>query len=1364
MCYTRFTQRRALFSGHEQSGRQVNNDMAAGFRYICDFLENRCDSDTFTVDDLRNEIIRAGYESYSSKWLKIKLLEKYGDHIVFAHQTGRPNVICFEDICTHLITEYWDNERKASTEEESERIVRMAGKLVAAGIRDLDLGMTVYPSAADVTDSLSDNCSGDKWVPSLLDILLKELISAKIKAKAMGQCIVQAARPRTALMPLPLALTVSIDSVCGSSELIKETARLGFCASYDELIRFKQSVVSAKHSTSPVIDEDALVGVSVVNHDDVTERTSTPLPEQPQPIPFTQFVADNVDHDIRTIDGYGTFHGMGIISASAHSGQGMHAPHMEIPVIPRQASRLLSVDVTRNVGVPITPYNKAPKSGLSKVTFEPLQHLHYPTVQPAVVNLSLLWHFCCFLDMSDKLTPNWSGFMQQVTCGPHSSVAHIDLHPVIDLSPNDESCVYSTLLYVDGQARLLGLPVTCITFDQPLWLKAVDICLANDLNIVCRLGGFHLLMSFLGCIGHIMAGAGLEDIFLLNYGPNTVQHMMSGKAFDRAVRGHLLLERALMQLLLELVLGDVSSPEGGQLSSSELQDLHAVCTAVMQAEVDADNSLLLCSDTVVKVSCMVADLKCRLSTQSRTGRLWIQYLSFIQMFKNFIIAERTGNWHLHLSTTADMLCVFAAAGHQNYAKSARLYVQMMNQLPVSHPWLYEQFVTCGFHTVRRTDRFWAGLSTDLLIEQTLMKSLKSQPGLTHGRGMTEPVRHTWVHSMHETARFHLALKSAVNLTSGDAVHTDCGQMRKKRDVKDCQKVTEWLQLHNPFSSPDTRLTALQSGITANEADCVTCDATYSVGSDIQAAFDGIPFLDASIKKKRCVKTIAHLIAQGQQIDHRLVDIDSSTLFYRLIVLVERSPNITSYFNYELTTTPCSLFNGFTMNKAGKAALGKLLKQNVAESNCTGASDIFVIDGGALLHHVKWLRNVPLSDTMSQYVTLVKKRYGRNSIVVFDGYETGPSIKDHEHQRRQKKATALTPDVICSDDTVVSDSQQAFLANQHNKIQFIRLLSERFRKEGVSVIQAKGDADTDIVSTALHEAHSKTVTVAADDTDIFILLLHHHSPQLHDIHLLSQTVNKKSGKCASISIRELHKKLGRETCRQLPAIHAIGGCDTTSGLFGVGKGTVFRKLTMDMKFVHQTAVLQDPDASIVDVLKAGMTLMLAIYGVKSDGSLNDTRYRMFCNMAASSLSRPKPQKLPPTEGAAKYHIMRSHLQAVCSVSLKSDALNPCEWGWKVVTDELMPITTDLPPAPDDLLTVIRCKCKTACISSLCSCRKNNLHCVTACANCHGDSCMNVSKVSPADADDDVNGSFDGHGSFYLDFDDCDDEEIVHCDDS
>ena len=46
----------------------------------------------------------------------------------------------------------------------------------------------------------------------------------------------------------------------------------------------------------------------------------------------------------------------------------------------------------------------------------------------------------------------------------------------------------------------------------------------------------------------------------------------------------------------------------------------------------------------------------------------------------------------------------------------------------------------GVHVVRRSNPLWAGLSTDLVIEQVLKRSLKTSGGLTRGRGMTERQR------------------------------------------------------------------------------------------------------------------------------------------------------------------------------------------------------------------------------------------------------------------------------------------------------------------------------------------------------------------------------------------------------------------------------------------------------------------------------------------------------------------------------------------------------------------------------------------------------------------------------------------------
>ena len=87
-------------------------------------------------------------------------------------------------------------------------------------------------------------------------------------------------------------------------------------------------------------------------------------------------------------------------------------------------------------------------------------------------------------------------------------------------------------------------------FDQSLYMKAVDISSASGLDILCRLGGFHTLMSFLVSIGYLMKGTGLDELLLLIFGPNTVEQILSGKNYARCLRAHVLTYLALHKVLL----------------------------------------------------------------------------------------------------------------------------------------------------------------------------------------------------------------------------------------------------------------------------------------------------------------------------------------------------------------------------------------------------------------------------------------------------------------------------------------------------------------------------------------------------------------------------------------------------------------------------------------------------------------------------------------------------------------------------------------------------------------------------------------------------------------------------------------------
>ena len=65
-------------------------------------------------------------------------------------------------------------------------------------------------------------------------------------------------------------------------------------------------------------------------------------------------------------------------------------------------------------------------------------------------------------------------------------------------------------------------------------------------------------------------------------------------------------------------------------------------------------------------------------------------------------------------------------------KSAYVNLNNMLELESQHPDVYTSF-KLGKHVFRRRDRYWAGLSSNLVIEQVLMRSVKTKGGLTRGR-------------------------------------------------------------------------------------------------------------------------------------------------------------------------------------------------------------------------------------------------------------------------------------------------------------------------------------------------------------------------------------------------------------------------------------------------------------------------------------------------------------------------------------------------------------------------------------------------------------------------------------------------------
>jgi len=177
-----------------------------------------------------------------------------------------------------------------------------------------------------------------------------------------------------------------------------------------------------------------------------------------------------------------------------------------------------------------------------------------------------------------------------------------------------------------------------------------------------------------------------------------------------------------------------------------------------------------------------------------------------------------------------------------------------------------------------------------------------------------------------------------------------------------------------------------------------------------------------------------------------------------------------------------------------------------------------------------------------------------------------------------------------------------------------------------------------------------------------------------------------------------------------------GWDTTSALYGHGKASVFKNIVKNKETLLLTETIGSPTAARIDIIAAGLKLLILLYGGNTSDTINNLRYVTYMNLLATCKTQPNSERLPPSECAAQYHILRVHFQVIQWQSLMEVELNADEWGWKIENDMFVPIKTDIKAAPDDLLNIISCKCqmvrKNPCSSQLCSCQKHGLQCVAA----------------------------------------------------
>ncbi len=376
----------------------------------------------------------------------------------------------------------------------------------------------------------------------------------------------------------------------------------------------------------------------------------------------------------------------------------------------------------------------------------------------------------------------------------------------------------------------------------------------------------------------------------------------------------------------------------------------------------------------------------------------------VDVIKNFIKCERLADYSGHLSCIATrMLDTFAAAGHHQYAKGARLYCQLMKQIESLPEYreVIEKCINDGSHVVRYSGHEWSGTWCDICIEQKLMKAAKSEGGLSRGRMRNSDSGHKcWVQTLDHFADVNHRMEESAKQHS--LLHKDLGEARMKRDTEAISRALTWFQENDPFDQDrDIKLlVSFSTGFTSTENYQVNAEKAAEIGREMHKKLDR-KSVTSTMEVKFKVQALSSF-RKTSKINEKRIHVNSLKHFNRLIIIAQRDMTVEKSLEYELTPLPLSLFGSkdHKMIKANKALFSKTrLKALIDPLDLTKqACSCVVIDGGWLLHMVKWEQGHTWQPIAERYLSYVQclGRYAENISVVFDGY--GSSPKDHDHIR------------------------------------------------------------------------------------------------------------------------------------------------------------------------------------------------------------------------------------------------------------------------------------------------------------------------------------------------------------------------------
>lgn len=900
-------------------------------------------------------------------------------------------------------------------------------------------------------------------------------------------------------------------------------------------------------------------------------------------------------------------------------------------------------------------------------------------------------------------------------------------------------------------------------------------------------GQFHISLCALRCLGAIVEGSGLDTAWTEAnmYSSITVMQILNGKHYKRAIECHIVKLEALSDLWLDAFFE--KHPEVLITVQECLKDLCTACetqAGIAKAHREVIEEKLLSLDLDHLMESFDA------SNDKYPMYKWARmYMKQVTVFLQFLRSTRQRDWHLHLSSLEELCINFFAFNRLDYAMHIPEYVARMYDLQESNPEVWHDFEEGGF-VVQTNPISFTAIGVDHAHEH-LNKVHKGDGGIsgitTHPESLLR-----YCLSSPVLARLSQETEDMLEVTAPSRKqHHDLNAKKVQRQETNIRKLKEVLSNNNPFNKPgnedgtESNLVHITNNviIPQNVADNILDSQNRGkkgYQNFVEERISGTCNLWDKMHKVKVLgwnegaKPIKTKIGAEE-----ILLKQSSSILARLLVIARSSRE--TDFKDVIGTYELSSINHTLMSADGrlhpcndKSQLLHELVAQVADDDddedqrqaqevqvqAIPENSCLVIDGMAVVHEQAVLKSVikNCADLANCFVQAIdQKSRGYDSVcVVFDNYKVQSSLKETTRKRRTGGKSSQVTAYKVDDSTPIRDFM-GFLSSTHTKDLLTLYLSQKVIQQSQSAnilavnrngvlsndlqnrlyIQSNHEEADTLMILFANQIHmsGKVVHIYSSDTDVLVLALSNLPHIGFETKMIMGTgINRKY-----IKLESIYHALGPNRISALIGLHALSGCDTTGRFFGKSKSAWWKIFIKESEAVHLSLTnLGIGDQPNEQVLSGCEEFMCHLFNSKTEtfSDAKQLRWHQFRSLKTNQ----GVEKLPPSQGAMQEHIRRAHLQ--CNVwkqvlTPSPTTIDARTLGWyQDASGELLPLLTQLPLAPQSILQLVKCSCRTSLCRKRCSCRDQGIACTELC-RCQGDSdmCNNVSVDVETSSDSD-----------------------------